>query len=451
MGKNDQQPMPVAAAKPITQAAVSATKQASGPAAVNTGSGRAPMPAAWGDTVHETSWVEPDPMVFGADSVERPDGVATEQPFVPETVVEESGKPVAAKSESENATDEEAPAEGEAEPEKPETDETPVAEVPEDKTPVPVESKSLLRRRALDALRIEGENRALQARLTAERQQRESELRAKAEEAETLKASLAKLRTAPLEERLKAIGIETQDELFEAGISGKVKMPDKAEAAPTATAAESERVARLEGELLQLRIDSQIRAVMQQGGSATSPEAVRQEAYKIWQADGSKPGDQTDYINRAINQILTQERTTGEASKAIRDEIANAEANPAPFVRATQGALDAVAEAALVMWKSNGSKPGDFARCAKACLESAEEMYAERDAKYEAARAARAGLKPAAPAAAKPAGPPSRPAPPIGKRVASRGAVEEDDGPLDPALRDAWIRDQNRKAGRAGW
>jgi hypothetical protein len=439
---------------PVSETSAAVTKPASGPSAPTRGSGKAAMPAGWGDTTKETQWVNDGGAAFGSITMEKEDQAVTEVPFDAVATHEpRPGETTVQVEEDGGFAKETAPEPSEDPTAPPEKAAKPVEKAPETapETPVlPPETPSLMRRKALDALRIEGENRALQARLRAEQDQaKQNDLATKAE-LERFRSDMAKLKSAPLAERLKAIGIETADELFQAGITGEVTLPKERAAPPPV---EDPRVGKLEAELNQLRIDSQIRSVLSRNGSLVDPATVMQQAEALWRTEGARQIDtnqHAEYINRAINSIITNERTTGTATKAIRDAVANPEVHPAPYVRATEGALDAVAQVALDMWKNAGAKDGDFAKYAQVAIESAEDMYRERYAPIIAAAGGTVAQK--ATVAAKPAAVAQRPAPPIGKRIASRsGAMDDDEGPMDPTLRNIWIKDQMRKGGGKGW
>lgn len=449
MGKPNAAPIPVQQPIAQTQATASTTKPASGPATPVVAKGKAAsveIPEGWGDTVHETKWTPPEDNLFGATSKEGPDGHPTETPFVAETVVEgEPSKPV-----DETEDEAELPAGDETETpltegEHGETDVKDKADEPVAVAP-PVESNALIRRKALEALRIEGENRKLQQRLQDEQTARAADKAAHDVAVSAERARFDGLRKLPLEERARAMGFESKEALTEAIIRGEVPDFKPIEVAPVV---DNTRVERMEAELNMMRIESRLSKVLAEQRSSVGVETIMAEAARtLGRPITNLTQDAVDHINQALNNVISGERTTGAAVQGIKAELDNLEANPAPHVRATKGALDAVTTSALSLWRGAGSKPGEFSKWAKFALESAEEMYVEQ---YKPIAALYGGT------AMVPAGKPkattsaARPSPPIGKRVAARAPVDDDDGPSDPKLRDRWIKEGNRKAGRPGW
>jgi hypothetical protein len=209
-----------------------------------------------------------------------------------------------------------------------------------------------------------------------------------------------------------------------------------------------QELAQIRNELAITKRDASIQAILVRERSGATVDQVIAEATRTWTAAGNKPDEGTAHINKALEAIINGERAHGSAMSAIDAELANVEAYPAPLTRATKGAMDTVRQVALTHWRQAGQKPGDYAKFVRFAVQSTEDYYTEQ---YEPLRAV-FGVAPSAKPAAKPApGKAKAPAPPIGTRVAAATPVEEDEGPMDGALRDRWIKDNMRKKGFTGW
>lgn len=462
---------PAPAATPPVQSQPSSL--AKGAAAVKSN-----LPEGWNQTTAERQWEDNDISLFGAKSFEQMKvGSPLKAGFVPgdaevvdpgdkgpdvnavvHAIQEEAGEKAAPKPRKPKAekpveaagleVDEDGvpiePVTVEAETTEETSEEAdPAAETPKPEPEAPAtDSSSMVRRRALAALKADAEKRQLEERLTAEQTARAAERADWERRSQERQDTLEAIRKKPLGERLKALGIDSQEAVQEAFLRGELK--DLPETAPAA-GGDPDRMARLENELAISRRDNSIQSVLNRERSGATVEQVVAEAARTWVATGAKAEDQVTHINNALATIINGERVQGAALSAVETEIGNTATYPAPFVRATPGALDAVKATALSLWREAGGKPGDLPKYTRFAVQAAEEMYAE---KYEPLRPLFGGPAATAKPGAKPApGAKPKASPPIGSRVAGAAPVDPDEGPMDPSLRQAWVKEQAKKKG----
>lgn len=390
-------------------------------------SGGKPMPIGWTQSVKEVTWenrsdsfgteIAGENVGVPADSVKsgggrvvkapKAEAVEAEAPTDGEVVVEEpAGEEVSeedtalaeavAKVDAQTAENE---AELDEAAEKGDTKEKvdPEAETPKPKVVDP-DKPSALRRKALDALKAEGEKREITQRLQAERDAR---VRDKA----AFDAKQASLTRMPLAERLKAIGIRDKDHLLEIAVSGEID--DAAMAVtPKAPAVDPEKVellARLD------RIEKAEQARLAAQSSADTQRAL-------------------DHVR----SVLLLPDVGGH------------------YTLAAENGVQATLEHADALWKAGGS-PQDEASKQGFYLRAAREAEAFFEGKAkpmldaERAKAAAKGAPVPAASIANGAKPTTATVPAAkkvavsGKRLAARPTLD-DDGPQDPLLRDAWIK-----------
>lgn len=467
--------MPKGAPAPAAQPSASANPLAKGAAAVKSN-----LPEGWAQSTKEATWEPNDISLFGAKSFEQlKEGAPTKAGFVPgeAEVVDpgakgpdvnaviagmqdeagEASRPRAKAKPKADKPAEPAPAEPEVdedgipiEPASVEAEtsteevESDAAAKPEAEASTKEESSSMIRRRAIAALKAEANARTLEERLAAEQRGRANDQAEWERRSQSRQDTLEAIRQKPLAERLKALGIDSQEAVQEAFLRGELK--DLSETAPAAPAVDTDRLARMETELAVSRRDASIQAVLLRERSATTVDQVVAEAARTWVAGGSKPEEQVAHINNALATLINGEREQTSAMTAIEAELANTATYPAPFVRALPGQMDNVKKTALNLWREAGSKKGALPQYTRYAVQAAEEVLAEQ---YEPLRAV-FGVAPAAPAkpGAKPfPGAKPKASPPIGSRVAAAAPADADEGPMDPALRQAWVKEQMKKKG----
>jgi len=271
-----------------------------------------------------------------------------------------------------------------------------------------------IRRTALDAMRIEAEKRQLEQRVRDERTAREAtEARANAAVKEKQEFE-ARLQKAPLEERLRLIGIRDRDALLEMQLRGEIgdiKEPEGEK--PTAAAPDPERAALLK----------------------------RMEELE---ARDRQRTEENERIQREAQAAQAQAQAQVAATRA-REMLSTPELAPAfKFTLATPGAIEEVMTRAADLWRASGAVNGDISRHVIAAAKEAEGVLTDQYAPILKAAGVQPAAKPA-PAGKQP-GPvvPTKPTvakPAVaGKRLGASGTRTEDDLPLDGMLRDAIIK-----------
>lgn len=365
------------------------------------------LPKGWNTDVKEIPYKARTSDAFGADIVGEDVGAPVEEAKTDDKPRDESGKFQAkpkdkpAEKTEETVTEEvtEESTEVEAKDDAEETTEE--VEVKEEK---PVEEKpSALRRKALDALKLEAQRREVTQKLQDTQRQLEAERLAREAEGK-------KLREGTIEERLTALGLDP-NEIFEKLVKGEIKELPKAEPQQDPV------VAELKKQLDEIR--------------------------------------QRDAAREAETARLREAASVANAIKHL-----SSDGHSYPFVLATPGAVPGVIESAGELWKAAGAVPGTEIKYLYKAAEAAEEYFAEQAEPIIKAHAARTGKKAAVepkkdgPVAEKPAAPAKKLAV-SGKKLASP-RVDDQDGPESLSAtawgqRDNWVKEEMRKSGKGSW